>query len=356
MKTVLILAAGMGTRFDSKEPKCLSAVDNQSVISRVIGQVSRYIPGAQVKVVVGYEAEQIKRHTAGYDLSYVVNDQFASDKNIRSAIVGVKGVKGGVLILEGDCVYDDLAFREIAASLGKDSIMFLGGQADPGKSNGIVGVTNGAFDEFIIGERNKPINERYFDMTGALWIASADVRKFVKEATSLTKKGLNFYYFEPLLDKKRFLLKCKTLSGKRYTFNTQAEYESVLQNIAAVEYFDVSKLKHIESFSKKRVAWLKKKILNEKVWTRPICVDPDGLVMDGQHRMEVSKELGLKRVPVVVFHYHHVEIHSLRKNHEVSVELIRKRVGENDIYPYKTVKHKFPVEIASCSISLDALL
>ena len=54
----------------------------KSFISRVIGQVSRYIPGAQVKVVVGYEAEQIKRHTAGYDLSYVVNDQFASDKNI----------------------------------------------------------------------------------------------------------------------------------------------------------------------------------------------------------------------------------------------------------------------------------
>ena len=102
MKTVVILAAGMGTRFNSKEPKCLSAVDNQSVISRVIGQVNRHIPDARIKVVVGYEAEQIKRHTAGYDVSYVVNDKFASDKNIWSAVLGVKASKGGVLIVEGD--------------------------------------------------------------------------------------------------------------------------------------------------------------------------------------------------------------------------------------------------------------
>ena len=356
MKTVVVLAAGMGTRFNSKEPKCLSAVDNQSVISRVIGQINQYIPDAQIKVVVGYNREQIEKHTASYDVSYIVNDKFASDKNIWSAVLGVKAAKGGVLILEGDCVYDDLAFREIAGSLGKDSVKFLGGQADQHKSNGIVRVKNGVFDDFIIGKRNKLIGDQYFDMTGALWISSADVPTFVAEASSLAKKGLDFYYFEPLFNKEKFRLKCKKLSGKRHTFNTQSEYESMLKNIVSVKYFDTSKLKHIESFSKKRVTWLKKKVLDEKMWTRPICIDPHGLVMDGQHRMEVSKELGLKRVPVVIFDYTDVEIFSLRKNHEVSIELIRNRVAENNVYPYKTVKHKFPVEIADCNISLDSLL
>lgn len=356
MKTVVILAAGMGTRFNSKEPKCLSAIDNQSVISRVIGQANRYIAGVQITVVVGYNAEQIKNHTAGYGISYVVNDKFASDKNIWSAVLGVKGAKGGVLVLEGDCVYDDLAFREMATSLGKSSVIFLGGKADPDKSNGIVKVKNGLFDDFIIGKRPKHLEGEYFDMVGALWISSADASTFVARASSLAKGGLNFYYFEPLFDKKKFRLKCKKLSGKRYTFNTQPEYESMLKNIVSVKYFDISKLKHIESFSKKRVAWLKKKILDEKMWTRPICIDPNGLVMDGQHRMEVSKELGLKKVPVVVFDYADVDFFSLRKNYEVSVESIRNRVAQNDIYPYKTVKHKFPEEIADCNISLDSLL
>ncbi|MFA6519695.1 MAG: NTP transferase domain-containing protein [Candidatus Paceibacterota bacterium] len=356
MKTVVILAAGMGTRFNSKEPKCLSAVDNQSVISRAIGQVNRYIPDAKIKVVVGYNREQIENHTAGYGISYVVNDKFASDKNIWSAVLGAKGAKDGVLILEGDCVYDDLAFREIGASLSKDSVMFLGGQADQNKSNGIVRVKNNLFEDFIIGKRNGPIDDQYFDMTGALWISSDDVSTFVAEASSLAKGGLDFYYFEPLFDKEKFHLTCKIVSGKRYTFNTQSEYESMLKNIGATIYFDTSKLKHIESFSKKRVAWLKKKILDEKIWTRPICVDPNGLVMDGQHRMEVSKELGLKKVPVIVFDYSDVEFFSLRKNYEVSVESIRNRVDQDDIYPYKTVKHKFPVEITDCNISLDSLL
>lgn len=356
MKTVLILAAGMGTRFNSKEPKCLSAVDNQSVISRVIGQANRYIPDAKIKVVVGYNREQIENHTAGYGISYVVNDRFTSDKNIWSAVLGVKGAKGGVLILEGDCVYDDLSFREMAASLGKESVIFLGGQADQNRSNGIVKVKNNSFEDFIIGKRGRLIDDQYFDMTGALWISSDEVPTFVAEASSLTKKGLDFYYFEPLFDKEKFHLKCKIVLGKRYTFNTQSEYESMLKNIASVKYFDTAKLKHIESFSKKRVAWLKKKILDEKMWTRPICVDPNGLVMDGQHRMEVSKELGLKKVPVVVFDYSDVEFFSLRKNYEVSVESIRNRVAQNDIYPYKTVKHKFPAEIADCNISLDSLL
>lgn len=356
MKNIVILAAGMGTRFNSKQPKCLSAVDNQSVVSRVIGQVNRHIPDARIKVVVGYEAEQIKRHTAGYDVSYVVNNKFTKDKNIWSAVLGVKDSKGGVLILEGDCVYDDLAFREMATSLGKKSIIFLGGQADQNRSNGIVKIKNGLFDDFIIGKRSKPLEGEYFDMVGALWIASADASTFVARASSLAKKGLDFYYFEPLFDKKKFRLKCKKLSGKRYTFNTQPEYESMLNNIVPVKYFDTSKLKHIESFSKKRVSWLKKKILDEKMWTRPICIDPNGLVMDGQHRMEVSKALGLKKVPVVVFDYADIEFFSLRKNYEVSVESIRNRVAQDDIYPYKTVKHKFPEEIADCNISLDSLL
>lgn len=116
------------------------------------------------------------------------------------------------------------------------------------------------------------------------------------------------------------------------------------------------KLKHIEGFSTKRVEWLKAKIKHEKVWTQPIIIDSENhLVMDGQHRLEVALALGLKKVPCILFDYKDVKIWSLRPNHKVTRKLITTKALSGDIYPYKTVKHRFPIEINPCSISLQDL-
>ncbi len=123
-----------------------------------------------------------------------------------------------------------------------------------------------------------------------------------------------------------------------------------------IQLIETSKLKHIEGFSKKRVQWLKNKIINEQIWTKPLCIDKEHyLVMDGQHRMEVAKDLELKKVPCILYDYKEVEIWSLRDNWNVSIELIIKKALENDIYPYKTVKHRFPVDVELCNIHLDKL-
>jgi hypothetical protein len=297
----------------------------------------------------------VKNQTSKYDVSYLINNRFTTDRNIWSVILGISKSKSGILILEGDCIYDDLSFREIALSLGDNSTIFLNGQASQNRLNGIVKVKNYTFNDFIIGRRDKLIGDQYFNMAGALWISKKDLNNFYSEANLLAKKSLNFYYFEPLFNKKKFDLKCKILPGKIYTFNTKLEYDSVLKKIDSIKYFDTSKLKHIESFSPKKVTNLKNKILKENYWTRPICVDPFGLVMDGQHRMEVSRELGFKKIPAIIFNYEDVQIFSLRKNYNVTIKSIKDRVKCGDIYPYKTVKHQFPVEITSCQIPLNFL-
>ena len=116
-------------------------------------------------------------------------------------------------------------------------------------------------------------------------------------------------------------------------------------------------LKHIEDFGKKRVKWLREKILEEGVWKVPLKVEIDlNLVMDGQHRMEVAKEIGLSVVPCLVYSYEEVEVWSLRKNYEVNAELIIGRVLNNNIYPYKTAKHAFPDgSDLTCEFTLDEL-
>lgn len=124
-----------------------------------------------------------------------------------------------------------------------------------------------------------------------------------------------------------------------------------------IELLDTSKLMHIEGFSKKRVVWLKNKILQENCWTTPLRVEKDMfLVMDGQHRMEVAILMGLRKVPCLLYSYDEVSVWSLRDQYIVNPEVIKERVITNNLYPYKTAKHAFPdKENFSCSFSLEQL-
>lgn len=354
MKAVL-LVAGAGTRFGSKEPKCLTSVHGQTVISRLINQIQHHIPKAEIVVVLGYRAQFLEKYLKDQRVSFVRNDSYTNDKNLKSALLGVKDAENGALIIEGDCVYDDLAFKEIARGMARTSTLFVGAPARQDRTNAVIHVHKGFFDSFFIGERKGLVGKSDFEMTGALWISKKDIDKYLRAGRAMARGAAKRYYFEPLFNKKQFRIRCKRLSGARYTFNTLAEYDAVLRKFSPIRYFPVSDLKPIEGFSNRRATWLREKILKERVWTRPICIDPSGLVMDGHHRTEVSIQLGLAYVPVMVFDYRDIEIHSLRPNHVVSSSLIIDRVKNKMIYPYKTVKHKFPVDIPDCCIDIDLL-
>lgn len=111
----------------------------------------------------------------------------------------------------------------------------------------------------------------------------------------------------------------------------------------SVKMVPVEALRHIEGFSKKRVEWLAKKITTEGVWTKPLALDEEhALVLDGQHRMEVAKKLGLKCVPAVHYKYADVKVWSLRPRHQFDWKTVTERALADKPYPYKTVKHEFP--------------
>jgi L-serine kinase (ADP) len=117
-----------------------------------------------------------------------------------------------------------------------------------------------------------------------------------------------------------------------------------------------ARLRHIEGFSERRVSWLRKKVTTEGRWTKPIALDDEhNLVLDGQHRMEVALALGLKRVPAVKFSYADVEVWSLRPRYSFTWKDVVARAIAGDVYPYKTVKHRFPEELPECDIPLRKL-
>ena len=123
-----------------------------------------------------------------------------------------------------------------------------------------------------------------------------------------------------------------------------------------MELVRVELLKHIEGYSKKRVETMKMKIVQENLWVKPICIEKNHyLVLDGQHRLEAAKELGLTHIPCELFDYKDVEVWSLRPNHQVNPALVIEKTLRGDIYPYKTAKHRFPMEIKECNLPLDCL-
>lgn len=121
---------------------------------------------------------------------------------------------------------------------------------------------------------------------------------------------------------------------------------------------NINLLKHIEGFSEKRVANMKRKMLESGVWERPICIEKNHfLILDGQHRFEVASKLGLKYIPCEFFDYNDesVIVWSLRKECVVTKELVIERSLSGNIYPYKTAKHKFPQKVEKIGIPLKKL-
>jgi|TARA_B110000483_G_C18163137_1_gene530138 hypothetical protein len=117
------------------------------------------------------------------------------------------------------------------------------------------------------------------------------------------------------------------------------------------------KLLHIEGYGIKKVEKLKNKIIIKGIWTVPLKVDKKNfLVMDGQHRMEVAKSIGLTLVPCILYSYKEVKVWSLRENHRVSKDSIVKRALSGNIYPFKTAMHLFPDSAdLRCSYNLNDL-
>ena len=106
---------------------------------------------------------------------------------------------------------------------------------------------------------------------------------------------------------------------------------------------DVAPLRHIEGFSEERVRWLTEKITKEGLWTKPIAIDDKhNLVLDGQHRLQVARQLGLSKIPALSYPYADVEVFSLRPEIQLDWKSVVQRSLADTPYPYKTVKHRFP--------------
>ena len=100
--TLLILAAGKGTRLKSALPKVLHRLAGKPLIEYVV-EAARPLNPASICVVVGYEAEQVQNALSHLSLQFALQEpQLGTGHAVQAAGKFWKSNKGDLLVLSGD--------------------------------------------------------------------------------------------------------------------------------------------------------------------------------------------------------------------------------------------------------------
>ncbi len=377
-KTAIVLAAGSSRRMGAAthdRPKSLLLYKNRTILGRLLAQIATTSID-HVVLVVGYQQAKVRELVATPDvaartprITVVENDRYAEDTNIHSMRLALREVGSSVVIFEADTIMEDAMVRYVAGTDFEDqSAWFTRGAFVPPMYGGIVhSDARGQIDDVRVVPEWEPRFADYRKMTGVMRVSAAALPVFRALVEQYAERSIAQYFFVPWAE---HIARLPSLEGdaSHYqfkTFNTPDEYREIQaedfdapphRGDVRIELVSPPGLKHIEGFDEARVLALRAKIEREGVWTKPLYIEAThGLVLDGQHRLQVSLRMGLARVPVQRFAYHDVAVWTLRKEEPVDVATVIRRANAGDLYPYKTVKHKFPSVIDDCAIALEDL-
>ena len=120
----------------------------------------------------------------------------------------------------------------------------------------------------------------------------------------------------------------------------------------------VGRLVPHEEHDRHRALRLARHIGRVEVWTAPLVVERDSLmVMDGHHRLRAAQSLGLSVLPVVLLSYEDagVLLQAWRKGEVWSPAIVLSRARSGLLLPRKTTRHLFQPAIGAVAIPLGWL-
>ena len=101
-RAVVIMAAGKGTRLKSQRPKVLHEIGGKPLLAHVIAAASRIVAPADIYVVIGHQAEQVRAAMAATGVSFVEQtEQRGTGHAIQCAREAIAGYEN-ILVLSGD--------------------------------------------------------------------------------------------------------------------------------------------------------------------------------------------------------------------------------------------------------------
>ena len=371
IKEVIILAAGRSRRMEQlsrREPKCLLPYKGERVLERLV----RQIKGNGVKkiyITTGYRADRVASIFSDDNVvTTIENKMYEEDVNIMSLDLALRHVNGPVVIFEADTVMEDELVKYVLGSdFNGKSIWFTRGRFNSSQYGGILKSDKyGRITDIRIVSAYNEKFKNYSKLTGIMRVGSEEIDLFKALVRKYAKVTIKQYFLVPWIENLK-LLPCEEAGIEHYrffTFNKPEEYYQVQNSdidikttVEDVELIDVSELRGIEAYDPDRVTKLESVIRELGQWTMPIVVAEKGkLVLDGQHRLETAKRMGLQRIPAIIVDYNDVDVWSLHKEIRVSQRIVENKVlKDKEIFPYKTVKHKFNFEIPSISVDIESL-
>ena len=99
---ILIMAAGKGTRLNSKRAKVLHEIGGQPLLAHVIKAAEQVVPAEHIYVIIGHQAENVRAAVASMGVKFVLQaDQRGTGHAIMCAREHVAGYRN-ILVLSGD--------------------------------------------------------------------------------------------------------------------------------------------------------------------------------------------------------------------------------------------------------------
>jgi len=119
ISTALLLAAGTGSRLQpltKSAPKCLTEVNEISILARLIGNLKAQ-GFKRLVVVTGHLGDQIqeflKAHAGDLKIDYVFNPDYATTNNLYSLWLARQEITEPFLLVESDLVFNDKLLDEM---------------------------------------------------------------------------------------------------------------------------------------------------------------------------------------------------------------------------------------------------
>lgn len=102
-KTVIIAAAGKGSRLGAGLPKCLVEVNGHAIFEY---QLRAFHWADEIRMVVGYRSEEVIARVSAVDsrVVFVQNQDYAGTTTLQSNFLGARDMEGKALFIDGDMV------------------------------------------------------------------------------------------------------------------------------------------------------------------------------------------------------------------------------------------------------------
>ena len=187
--TLVVLAAGMGSRLGRSLPKPLTELsDGRSIMQQQHDNIrAAFGKAARITTVVGYRAETIVE--AFPDADYVYNDRYDQTNTSKSLLRALAATgKNGVLWMNGDVVFDPRVLGRAIALIDAERSFVTVNTAKVSDEEVKYTVDSAGY----INELSKTVTGGIGEAVGINYISAADKRAFMRQLSRVDDQD----YFE----------------------------------------------------------------------------------------------------------------------------------------------------------------